>query len=241
VKEANAMENEVMDLEQLASYLQRDARELNKLANRGYLPGQKVAGQWRFASAEINHWIETQMHAYTEQELTALETGTAKGRLDRELLISALLSEAIAAVPLAAGTRDSVLRELVKLAENSWQVYDPPTLLQAIRRREELGSTALASGIAIPHPGRPLPATAQGDAFIAFGRTPRGVPFQAPDGSLTDIFFLVCCRDQSTHLRALARLSRMLLRPGFADELRAAETVAESLQLIEATERELIE
>ncbi len=34
-----------MDLDQLATYLQRDARELSKLANRGYLPGQKVGGQ----------------------------------------------------------------------------------------------------------------------------------------------------------------------------------------------------
>jgi PTS system nitrogen regulatory IIA component len=235
------MENEVMDLDQLASYLQRDARELNKMANRGHLPGQKVGGQWRFASAEINHWLETQMHAYTEQELTALETGTAKGQLDRQPMIAALLSETVTAVPLRAGTRDSVLRELVKLAENSWQVYDSAALLHAIRHREELGSTALASGVAIPHPGRPLPDTVQGEAFIAFGRTPRGVPFCAPDGGLTDLFFLVCCRDQSTHLRTLARLSRMLLRPGFIEDLRAAEAVTEVLQLIDATERELIE
>ena len=67
------MSNEMMSLEQLATYLQRDLREVSKLANRGYLPGQKVGGQWRFARAEINHWIETQLHAYTEQELTTLE------------------------------------------------------------------------------------------------------------------------------------------------------------------------
>ena len=129
------MENEIMDLDQLASYLMRDARELSKMANRGHLPGQKVGGTWRFASAEINHWVETQMHAYTEQELTALEAGTARGQLDHQPLISALLSETIMAVPLLAGTRDSVLRELVKLAENCWQVYDPSVLLTAIQQR----------------------------------------------------------------------------------------------------------
>jgi PTS system nitrogen regulatory IIA component len=235
------MENEIMDLEQLATYLQRDARELSKLANRGYLPGQKVGGQWRFASAEINHWIETQMHAYTEQELSALEDGAGRGQADQQPLVAAMLSEAVMAVPLMAGTRDSVLRQLVKLAENSWQVYDAEALLHAIRQREELGSTALASGVAIPHPRRPLPDTAQGEAFIAFGRTSRGVPFNAPDGTLTDIFFLVCCRDQSTHLRTLARLSRMMLRPGFVEDLRSAETVQEAYQVIESTERDLIE
>jgi nitrogen PTS system EIIA component len=235
------MENEIMDLDQLASYLRRDARELNKMANRGHLPGQKVGGTWRFASAEINHWVETQMHSYTEQELTALEAGTARGQLDHQPLIAALLSETIMAVPLLAGTRDSVLRELVKLAENSWQVYDSSLLLQAIQQREELGSTALVSGVAIPHPRRPLPDTAQGEAFIAFGRTSRAVPFNAPGGGLTDMFFLVCCRDASTHLRTLARLSRMLLRPDFVEDLRAAETVTDAFQVIESAERDLIE
>ena len=58
------MDNENMDLAQLAVYLHRDLREVSKLANRGYLPGKKVGGEWRFASYEINHWIETQMHAF---------------------------------------------------------------------------------------------------------------------------------------------------------------------------------
>ena len=145
------------------------------------------------------------------------------------------------AVPLRAGTRDSVLRELVKLAERSWQVYDPDAMLHAIRHREELGSTALASGVAIPHPSRPLPDTVQGEAFIAFGWTPGGVPFNAPHGNLTDLFFLVCCRDATTHLRALARLSRMMLRPDFLDTLRAADTGAAALHVIDTAERDLIE
>ena len=47
------MHNETMTLEQLATYLKRDVREVSKLASRGHLPGQKVAGQWRFSSAEM--------------------------------------------------------------------------------------------------------------------------------------------------------------------------------------------
>src|SRR6516162_6094772 len=128
------MANELMTLEQVASYLQRDVREVSKLANRGYIPGHKVGGQWRFARAEINHWIETQMHAYTEQELTVLEGKPAEG--DAGPLVSALLSEATIAVPLRASTRASVLKELVNLAEQTWQVYDPEAILHAIKQRE---------------------------------------------------------------------------------------------------------
>jgi len=231
------MGSDMMDLDQLASYLQRDVREVTKLASRGHLPGHKVSGQWRFARAEINHWIETQMHAYTEQELTALE-GHARNE-EQEPLVSILLSEATIAVPLKASTRSSVLRELVHAAEQSWQVYDPAAILEAIRQREELASTALGSGIAIPHPRRPLPA-ALGESVLAYGRTTSGIPFGAPDRGLTDIFFLVCCRDDRTHLRVLARLSRLLLRPGFVDELRAAETPVNTLELIAAAENDLV-
>src|SRR3974377_1272336 len=120
------MENETMDLQQLAAYLHRDVREVSKLANRGYLPGKKVGGQWRFASSEINYWIETQMHAFTEAELTALEKREGRESLVAEPLVTTLLAESTVAVPLAAATKASVLKELVTLAEQSWQIYDPP-------------------------------------------------------------------------------------------------------------------
>ena len=234
------MQNETMDLDELATYLQRDVREVSKMASRGYLPGQKVAGVWRFTSTEINYWLETQMHAYTEQELAAVETGASRGRVDNTPLVTPLITESTMAVPLAAGTKASVLKELVKLAEQSWQVYDPEALLAAIKQREELGTTALASGVAIPHARRPSPAVL-GEPVIAYGRTHAGIPFGAPNGGLSDIFFLVCCRDQSTHLKVLARLSRLLLKPGLIDELRGADTVAATFQLLEGAERELMD
>ena len=232
------MGDEVMDLMALAAYLDRDARDLSKWASRGYLPGQRVGGEWRFHRAEINHWVETQMHAYTEQELMALERGGDHQHRE-EPLLSVLLSEVTVAVPLHATTRGAVLRALVEVAGRSWHVYDPDAIHESVRAREELGTTALASGVAIPHPRRPLP-NALGEAVIAYGRTTTGIPFGAEQGGLTDIFFLVCCRDGRTHLQVLARLSRLLLKPDFADELRAATTAAETFQLIEAAENGLI-
>jgi PTS system nitrogen regulatory IIA component len=226
-----------MDLDQLAKYLQRDLREVTRLANRGYLPGQKVAGQWRFSKAEINHWIETQMHAYTEQELAALEKGRGSGSDDP--MLSELLAVECVAVPLAASTRTSVLRELVRLAEQTYHVYDPEAIFDALKQREELASTALGCGVAIPHPRRPLPA-ALGESVMAYGRSASGIPFGGPRGCLTDIFFLVCCRDDRTHLRVLARLSRLLLRPAFLDDLRAAASPAETWQVIAAAEQDLV-
>lgn len=229
------MGGEIMDLEELATYLRRDQREVSKMASRGYLPGQKVSGNWRFHRAEINQWIETQLPGYTEQQLTALEGPDDQG----QPLITSFLTEASVAVPMRATTRVSVLRELVRLAEQSWNVYDPDAVFGAIKAREEIATTALPSGVAIPHPRRPLPLVL-GESVIAYGRTAHGIPFGGERGALTDVFFLVCCRDDRTHMQVLARLSRLLLRPGFLDELRAAETPGETFQRIEAEEKALL-
>lgn len=230
------MQSEMMNLEQLAVYLQRDLREVSKLASRGHLPGQKVSGQWRFARAEINHWLEGQLPGYTDEQLTALETHYAT---DEEPLVTSLLSEETTAVPLPATTRGSVLRGLVKVAEASWHIYDSEALHEAVSQREEVASTALPSGVAFPHPRRSMP-TILGDSVIAYGRTASGIPFGDPQGGLTDIFFLVCCRDDRTHLRVLARLSRLLLRPGFLDQLRDSDSPQETWQLIRAAEVDLL-
>lgn len=232
------MGNESMDLDQLAAYLQRDVREVHKLADRGHLPGRKVAGQWRFARTEINHWLEGQMPGYDDRQLTALESSGSAPAKAGESVISRFLSEKCIAVPLPAKTKASVLRELVHLAEQSFEVYDSTAVLEALQQREEMASTALASGVAIPHPHRPMP-NALGDSVIAFGRTLSGIPFGADRGGLTDIFFLVLSHDNAAHLRILARLSRLLLRPGFIDSLRSAETPPDTWQLIDAAEREL--
>ncbi len=230
------MGNDTMTLEQLARYLRRDAREVVKLVDRGELPARKVGGDLRFSMAEVNHWIEQRIADSGEEELRQIDERHAE---PGEPLISGLLHEACIRVPLSAATRASVLKELVTLAEQSWQVYDPAALLEAIRHREAKASTALENGVAVPHPGKPMP-NVMGESLIAFARTEGGMPFGAPDNGLTDMFFLIACRDSATHLKVLARLARMFLRPGFLDDLRAESTAHGAVQLIRTTEAELL-
>src|SRR5262249_17682388 len=130
---------ETLDIEQVAAYLSRDVREVGKLATRGHLPGRKVNGEWVFARAESNHWLESRLHEYSAEELEALESAHAADV--EEPLLSNLLSETTVAVPLGAATKSSALRELVKLVSSCWQVYDPEAVLEAITQREAMDST----------------------------------------------------------------------------------------------------
>jgi PTS system nitrogen regulatory IIA component len=231
------MHHDTLDLDSLASLLRRDRRELDKLAARGVLPGRKVGGAWRFARAEIRHWLEAEIRGFDEQQLQQLEA--AHPSEPSEPLITHLLPPACVAVPLDARTPNAVPRALVRVAEQSWHVFDPDAILKAVQEREARASTAQENGVALLHPHHPMPA-ALGESVLAFGRTSSGVPFGAPGGALTDLFFLICCRDERTHLRVLARLSRLLLREGFLDALRAAEEPSAAWHVIQDAETTLL-
>jgi len=120
-----------------------------------------------------------------------------------------------------------------------WQVYDPEAVLEAITQREEMDSTALSGGVAIPHSHRPLGDGVLGEPLVAFGKTLREIPF-GPRGEMIDLFFLVLSKDDRTHLRVLARLARLMLREGFVEQLRSTETPREAYELILQAERELL-
>jgi PTS system nitrogen regulatory IIA component len=110
--------------------------------------------------------------------------------------------------------------------------------MTAILEREEVMSTGFESGVAIPHPRNPL-SSALGTSIVAYGRTLSGIPFGAPKRALTDIYFLVLCRDSKTHLSVLARLGRLLQVSGFLDELRTASDSAASYAAICAADAKL--
>ena len=99
-------------------------------------------------------------------------------------------------------------------------------MAEAVRTRENLHPTALESGIALLHPRRPLPQILA-QPLLAFGRTYQGLPFGAAGGQLTDLFFLICSVDDASHLRTLARLSRLIGSPGFLEVLRFSESPSE--------------
>ena len=130
------------------------------------------------------------------------------------------------------------MKNLVDVACRTWQVFDKSAVLSAIRKREDIGSTALAGGVAIPHPENRMP-DALGESVIAFGKTVSGIPFGGPRRQLTDMFFLVLARDPNTHLKVLARLGRLFQTDGFLDNLRATETSADAYDVIVGADSKL--
>lgn len=218
------MPTEDFDIDRLAAYLHLSPQKVSRLADRGKLPGRKVGGQWRFSRAEVHHWLEERIGLADEEELVNVEGVLREHRGPEEaenvVLANLLLPEAIA-VPLAARTRNAVIRAMVDLAAGTGYLWDPEKMNDAVREREDMQSTAMENGAALLHPRRPMPAIL-GQPFMAFGRTSSGIPFGGGFGNLTDVFFLICSVDDRGHLRALARLARVLGLPDVLGALRAA-------------------
>jgi PTS system nitrogen regulatory IIA component len=233
--------NETMTLGQLAAYLRRDSRDLDKLAARNKIPGRRTAGKWRFSRREIDQWLDHSLSKLSSDELAGIEIGVggASFRPAIEPLLTNLLPEKLVAVPLLARTRAAAVKDLVELAGQTGQVYLPHALRDAIFDRERTSSTALDNGVAFPHPRHPLPH-AVGVSLVACGRTLNSIPFGAPGGGLTDIFFLVCCLEADTHLRVLARLARLLRLPEFLGTLRTAASPPETLAVQREGEQRLL-
>jgi PTS system nitrogen regulatory IIA component len=237
------MAQDDFDIDRLAAYLHMMPDVVLKLAERGKLPGRRVAGEWRFSAPEIHHWLEDRIGLSDEDALVQME-----GALDRasnisdieQVSIASLLKPEAIEIPLDARTRGSVVGRMTELAARTHLLWDPTKMAEAVRAREEMHSTALDNGVALLHPRRPMPAILA-EALLALGISPGGIPFGS-GGRLTDIFFLICSTSDYEHLRILARLSRVINDQNFLAEMRSAPNPAALHRLIqerEATIREI--
>ncbi len=230
------------DVPGLARYLHLSPQQVEKLAERGKLPGRRVAGQWRFAKPDIHHWFENRIGLSDELELIEVEAvlqRSAPPEPEHEIRIADLLPLEAVAVPLAARTRNSVIDTMVELAARTGWLWDVKEMAAAVKVREDMHSTALENGVALLHPRRPM-AKILDRPFLSLGCTTSGIPFGG-GAPLTDVFFLICSMEDRGHLRTLARLSRILASPGFLVALHQAADAATARQTIVEAESTLRE
>jgi mannitol/fructose-specific phosphotransferase system IIA component (Ntr-type) len=124
--------------------------------------------------------------------------------------ISKLITVANISLALRASERDAVLAELIeRIPEIAGREDARSRLLQALKEREDLHSTGIGDGIALPHARSALTGVVE-KPVIVFGRHPTGIPYRAVDGQPARLFFLLVATTVSQHLQILARISRLL-------------------------------
>jgi len=135
--------------------------------------------------------------------------------------IMEFLSKKAIVMDIQATKKEDVIKELVDALIGAGDIEKRchNKLIDALLARESLGSTAIGQGIAIPH----AKSDCVDKLVAAFGLSKKGVDFDSLDGELAYIFFLLVAPQDSAgpHLKALARISRLLKDKYFRDTLRS--------------------
>lgn len=131
---------------------------------------------------------------------------------------------------LSAKTKKGALAELVNIMVEGGVKLDVEKAVEILQQRENLGSTGIGDGVAIPH-GKIADIK---ELVVAFGRSKDGIDFGAIDGKPVHIFFLLLAPENSAgqHLKALAKISKMLKTVNFRKKLSEATSTSDLYKLI---------
>lgn len=134
---------------------------------------------------------------------------------------------------LDANSKESAIRAMVESLKNSGSIRaeDEESIVSAILKREELGSTGIGNGVAVPHTKHPSV-----DELIAtVALSSDGVDFASLDGEMVHILFLLVSPPDrpGDHLRGLENISRHLRNQNFCSFLRQAKTSQQVVELLQ--------
>jgi PTS system nitrogen regulatory IIA component len=146
--------------------------------------------------------------------------------------ITDFLSKEAILMDIKAAKKEGAIKELVEALVGAGDIDkgDRARLIEALMARELLGSTAIGQGVAIPH----AKTEDVKKLVAAFGLSKKGVNFDSLDGEPAYIFFLLVAPQDSAgpHLKALARISRLLKDKYFRDNLRACTDEKAIIEII---------
>jgi len=128
--------------------------------------------------------------------------------------VADILSESMVIPDLCSDSKQGILQQLAEhLGAHPEVSQGTDAILSALLNRERLGSTGVGEGVAIPH--AKIPGLAE--LVACFARAPKGVPYGSIDKKPVQLFFVLLVPENSagTHLKALARVSRLLRDSGF--------------------------
>jgi PTS system nitrogen regulatory IIA component len=205
-------DEQLLTMHELATYLHLDEGTVGKLVMSGKIPGLQLERQWRFQRAVIDQWIADQLVG-DDESFADVPDGM-------KIPLEDLLPEQAVITKLRARTPISVIEELAARAYANGWLADKPWFVGAVVERESLASTAMEGGVAFLHT-RAKDKGKIARPFIVVGRSWEGIPFGAPDGNPTYLFFLLGLKYDRLHLPILGRLARALRNPSIIAKLRS--------------------
>lgn len=212
------MEDDILTLEEVAKYLRVSERTVYDWAQKGEIPSGKIGTVWRFKKSEIVKWVN--------ERLSSSKAAPA----DMSVLVKNILSpERI--VFLNHSTKHDALVQLSDVLATAPQIKNGRELQEEILKREELMSTALGRGIAIPH----VRLSSVTDLVMAVGISKTDIiDFQPIDDTPVRILIMIAAayNQHSYYLQTLSFFSSKLKSQELRDSLLRAESSMDVYNLL---------
>ncbi len=224
--------NVVMTTKELAEYIKINEKTVIKLAKNGQIPGVKIGNQWRFHLDAIDRYLQEDIVHAPDEDLNMI-INTAENITPLSKLIHPDL------IKLDSKVKDvnEVLIELTQIAVNSSITPSKNDLFAQLKRRERMLSTAIGSGVAVPHPRYPSPELFKKPGIVIM-RSKTGVEYNAPDNKPVHLFLMTCTPSEFIHLRLLAKISKLLHTSNSGEKIMQAKNKKQIIRILMEFDRD---
>ena len=213
------MEDDILTIEEVAKYLRVSERTVYDWAQKGEVPSGKIGTVWRFKKSEIEKWVNDRLSS-GQKSIVPGEQVQVKNILSPDRIIF-----------LNHSTKHDALLELTNNLSTAPQVKMSNELAVEILKREELMSTAIGRGIAIPH----VRLSSVTDLVMSVGISKCDIiDFQAIDDVPVRILFMIAAayNQHAYYLQTLSFFSSKLKNKELRDALLAVNDPMEAYKLL---------
>ena len=187
------MEDDILTIEEVAKYLRVSDRTVYDWAQKGEIPAGKIGTVWRFKKSEVENWVNARLSSDSVKQ--SEQTIQVRNILSPDRIVF-----------INQTSKHDALVELADVLATAPQVKDGAELTQEILKREELMSTAIGRGIAIPH----VRLSSVTDLVMAVGVCRKPIEdFQTIDDQPVNLLFMIAAayNQHSYYLKTISHFS----------------------------------
>ena len=212
------MTDDILTIEEVAKYLRVSDRTVYDWAQKGEIPAGKIGTVWRFKKSEVENWVNAKL------------SSSSFSQNDSEIQIKNILSPD-RIVFINHSTKHDAIVQLSQVLATAPQIKNASELTAEILKREELMSTAIGKGIAIPH----VRLSSVTDLVMAVGVCRKPISdYQTIDDTPVDLLFMIAAayNQHSLYLKTISYFCGKLKQDGLHESIVSAKDANEVFGLL---------
>ncbi len=212
------MEDDILTIEEVAKYLRVSDRTVYDWAQKGEIPAGKIGTVWRFKKSELERWVNERL------------SSSSSKKSDSEVQVKNFLSPDRVVFVKNSSKRDAII-ELANVLADAPQVKNKDELVKEILKREDLMSTSVGRGIAIPH----VRLSSVTDLVMAVGICKNNIEdYQTVDEEPVSLLIMIAAayNQHTYYLKTISYLTAKLKSQELRDTLKNAATPREAYDVL---------